>query len=99
MKKKQYIPNVLEKYRNNLKYFKHLKNIVEAYETHKKSKALETEMNQKQRALNFRLEADRLSGELENNRLPLTTKKQLEERKAKLLYAIKHNLDDLERRK
>jgi hypothetical protein len=44
MKKKQYIPNVLEKYRNNLKYFKHLKNIVEAYETHKKSKALETEM-------------------------------------------------------
>ena len=51
---------------------------VEAYETHQKTKALETEMNQKQRAINFRLEADRLSGELENNRLPLTTKKQLE---------------------
>jgi t-SNARE complex subunit (syntaxin) len=94
-KKKQSTPHIFEKYRGHMKYFKHLKNLLEAHETNKKSKAFENEYRQKQRELNYRLEHDRISGELENNRLPLTTRTQLEERKQKLLNAIKHHLDDL----
>ena len=92
MKNKNNTPKIFEKYRGNLEYFKHLKNLLEAHETHKKTKALEDEYAQKQKELNYRLEHDRISGELENNRLPPTTKKQLEERKQKLLNAIKHHL-------
>ena len=95
MKKKQPTPNIFEKYRGNIKYFKHLKNLLEAYETNKKSKALQDEFRQKQRELNYRLEHDRISGELENSRLPQTTKKQLEDRKQTLFNAIKYHLDDL----
>ena len=95
MKKKHSTPSVFEKYRGNIKYFKNLKNLLEAYETNKKSKALQDEFRQKQREMNYRLEYDRISGELENNRLPHTTKKELEDRKQKLLNAIKYHLDDL----
>jgi len=96
-KNKSLIPLVLQKYRNNLKYFKQLKDLLDAHETHKKSKVLQDELNQKQRELNFRLERDRISGELENNRLPLTVRNQLEERKEKLIKAIKYHIDDLDK--
>ena len=92
MKSKNSTPKIFEKYRNNLKYFKNLKNLLEAHETFKKTKALESEYAQKQKELNYRLEHDRIEGELENNRLPPTTRKQLEERKQKLLNAIKFHL-------
>ena len=75
--------------------FKHLKSLLEAHETNKKSKALQDEFRQKQRELNYRLEYDRISGELENNRLPPTTVKELKDRKEKLLNAIKYHLEDL----
>ena len=93
MKKKQTTPSIFEKYRSNIKYFEHLKSLLEAYETYKISQALQDEYRQKQRELNYIFEYDRISGELENNRLPLTTKKQLDERKEKLMKAIKYHLD------
>jgi hypothetical protein len=96
-KKNNNIPSVLQRYRNNMKYFKQLKDLLEAHETNKKSKALYDELYQKQKTINYRLELDRIRGELENNRLPLRTKQQLEDRKEKLLKAIKYNLDDLDK--
>ena len=65
MKKKQTTPSIFEKYRGYMKYFKHLKNLLEAHETYKKSQALQDELKQKQRELNYRLEHDRIGGELE----------------------------------
>ena len=94
-KKNNNMPSVLQKYLNNIKYFKRLKDALEAQETNKKSQAAQNEFKQKQITTNYRLELDRISGELENNRLPLRTKKELEDRKEKLLKAIKYNLDDL----
>jgi len=92
MKKKYNTPSIFEKYRNNLKYFKHFKNLLEAHETFNKTKTLE---KQKQREQNYRVEYDRIGGESDDNRLPPTTKKQFEDRKQKLMNAIKNHLDNI----
>ena len=96
-KKNNNIPSLLQRYKNNIKYFKQLKDLLEAHETNKKSKALNDEIQQKMKTKNYRLELDRINGELENNRLPLITIAQLKDRRQKLINAIKYNLDDLDK--
>ena len=99
MKKKNNIPTVLQRYRHNIKYFKQLKDVLDAHDTFKRSIDATNEARQKQKITNYRMELDRINGELENSRLPLRTIADLKDRKEKLINAIKYNLDDLDKLK
>ena len=94
-------PGALTSYANgakNLKHFKRLKDTLEAYQTKTKSLEFQNRMNKHQKQMNYFLELERLKGVLEGqaHRLPAISKKQIEDRKAKLEKAIKKDLDDIE---
>ena len=99
MKKKSNIQTVLQRYRHNIKYVKQLKDVLDAHDTFKKSIDAANEARQKQKITNYRMELDRINGELHNNRPPLKTIADLKDRKEKLVNAIKYNSDDLDKLK
>lgn len=93
-------PGALTSYANgakNLKHFKRLKDTLEAYQTKTKSLEFQDRINKHQKQMNYFLELERLKGVLEGqaHRLPAISKKQLEDRKAKLKNALRYNLDDI----
>ena len=98
-KKNNITPTVLQRYRHNIKYFKQLKDLLDAHDTFKRSIDATNEARKKQTITNYRLELDRINGELENNQLPLRTIADLKDRKEKLMKAIKNNLNDLDKLK
>ncbi len=93
-------PGALTSYANgakNLKHFKRLKDILEAHQTKTKSLEFQDRINKHQKQMNYFLELERLKGVLEGqaHRLPAISRNQLEDRKAKLIHAIKKKLDDI----
>lgn len=93
-------PGALHNYANgakNLKHFKRLKDILEAHQTRTKSLEFQDRIRKHQKQMNYVLELERLKGVLEGqaHRLPAISKKQIDDRVAKLRNAIKKNLDDI----
>ena len=91
--------DALSKYAHRLKYFNTLKRMLEAHTTQAKSLEFKKNLALFTQKLNYQMEIDRLQGELEGkeNRLAPATFNVLEDRVKKLKYAIKNNLDDIEK--
>jgi hypothetical protein len=76
----------LEKWSNrNLRYYKNLKNQLDAHETKAKSIQFRHNVMEKQKAKNYNNELDRIRGELSNTVLPYSSKAHLIKRKNELV--------------
>ncbi len=84
-------PGALTSYANGAKNLKHFKDTLEAYQTKTKSLEFQDRIRKHQKQMNYFLELERLKGVLEGqaHRLPAISRNQLEDRKAKLIHAIK----------
>ena len=89
--------DAVHNYAKNIKQYKRLKDILEAHATKTKSVEFRNELLKHQKQMNYKLELERLKGELEgqSHRLPAISRKYVQERVEKLKNAIKNNLDDV----
>jgi hypothetical protein len=89
--------DAIHNYAKNIKQYKRLKDILEAHSTKTKSIEFRNELLKHQKQMNYKLELERLKGELEGqaHRLPAISRQYLHERAEKLKNAIKNNLDDI----
>ena len=89
--------DALHNYAKNIKQYKRMKDILDAHATKTKNIEFRNMLLKHQKQMNYKLELERLKGELEGqaHRLPAISRKYIEERVDKLKNAIKRDLDDI----